>query len=645
MTPPLPDITGFVLAAGEGRRLRPVTLHRPKALVPFCGVPLLELALGRLAATPVRRILVNAWHLADQIEAFCAKAAPSLPMPLLVSREPYLLDTGGGIRNGMALAPETELVLVHNSDVVLDFDLIELINEHLRHGSVATVLLVPDRGPRTVVMDDTGRIRAFRRPAAPGQFTFSGVYLLNRALLRFLPESGACSIVPALENAIAEGLPVHGLSTGSAFWSDLGRPADYIRAHGEIADRGLRFSPRLSAASAEQARRRADLERRGVRCTGALGIGANVHAPAGAQLHNAVFWDDTVLPKPVLYADSVFTGGRVPPPPAVDDSRKPDPRIAACLDLPPADLTFEPLRKQGSGRRYARLHAPGGRTWVWCAYNHDRRENAAFAALADFLARVGVNIPAVLIHLGDTGDLVSLDLGSQDLQGVETPWMLESYLRDVLRQVARLHILGDRAARLEELPLQTGFTKGLYDWERDYFREHILGRLVGEPELWTPAVAESWCQLRTLLLEQPQVPIHRDLQSANVMICSGKPYLIDFQGMRPGCAAYDVASLLFDPYKEHPAARRKNLWNFYQQQVAELNGPATSMEVFHAAAVQRLLQALGAYGKLWQTDGLDWYRPYIRPALGLLEEAAAAAGRPEIARLAVAVRDRVHNRL
>ena len=633
----IPNVTGFILAAGEGRRLRPATMIRPKALIPFCGVPLLELTVARLTELPVTGIVVNAWHHAEQVAAACTELSTRLKWPICVSREAALQDTGGGLRDGLRLAPDADLFLVHNADVVLDFDLRELLAAHQRRQADATVLLVPGRGPRTVNLSPEGRITAFRQPATPDQLTFSGVYLIHRRVLDLLPATDPCSIIPALEEALRQGLRIYGIATGDAFWSDLGRPADYIRAHGEVADRGLRHSPRLREAVAEQARRRAALERQGVRCTGALGLGDDLRIPAGAHLHNAVIWDHTSLPRPVLYADSIFTDGKTAGRP-VEAGRRPDPRIAACLDANPDTLTLEPLRKQGSGRMYARLRAPGDRSWIWCAYSPERRENAAFTALAEFLDRLGINIPSILLHLGDAGELVTLDLGSHDLLSVETPWQIETYLRDVLRQAARLHVLGDRAARLEELPLQAGFTKGLYDWERDYFREHILGRLLGRPDLWTPAVATAWCDLRNRLLEQPQVPVHRDLQSANIMVFNGKPYMIDFQGMRLGCAAYDVASLLFDPYKAHPSLRRRALWNFYQQQVRELGGAPTPPEIFHAAAVQRLLQALGAYGKLWLNDGLDWYRPYVIPALNLLQEAAGAAGCTQIAGLAETTR-------
>ena len=94
-------LTGFVLAAGEGKRLRPVTLERPKALVPFCGVPMLELAAARLAELPVDELVVNAWYKADAVTEFCAGLEQRIGRRVRVSLEPQLLDTGGGLRHGL----------------------------------------------------------------------------------------------------------------------------------------------------------------------------------------------------------------------------------------------------------------------------------------------------------------------------------------------------------------------------------------------------------------------------------------------------------------------------------------------------------------------------------------------------------------
>lgn len=619
-------IAGFVLAAGEGRRLRPATLTRPKALIPFCGVPLLRLAASHLRTIGITEIVVNASYQGERVREAAARLGGEMGWDLRVSTEDRLLDTGGGLRKGASLVPDAEHILVHNVDVVLDYDLHRLVSHHLQTGALATVLLVPGRGPRTVDIEPGGRVAEFRRGALGGRYTFAGVHILRREALDWLPAEEAPSIIAAYQNAIRAGQTVLGLPVDEdAYWADLGTAEQYIRAHGEIADCALRTHPLMQQAQAEQARRRAELESRGVLCTGSLGLGTNLGVPAGSHLHNVVLWDNTRLPRPLLYADGIFVGDDVPPAKPVDASRKPDPRIYVSLDMDPAQTRVIPLQKQGSGRRYCRL-TDGRQSWVWCAYNPERRENAGFAAIADFLKRLGLRVPEVHLHLPDACELVSRDLGQHVLVKTESTDTAE-YLFQVVQQIARLHVLGDQAARLEELPLQRGFTKGLYDWERDYFREHILAGLLDCPGLWGLA-ARDYCSIRESLLRQPLVPIHRDLQSANVMIVDGQVYLIDFQGMRLGCAAYDLGALLYDSYQERVITTeiRRLVWSQYGNEVRHLGGTPPPDRILYAAAIQRLCQALGAYGKLWLKDGLEWYRQFILPGFRLMISAAEEAG-------------------
>lgn len=622
-------IGGFILAAGEGRRLRPATFECPKALIPFCGVPLLELIAARLHALELTALGLNVCTEAERVALAAERCGANLGFTPRISREEGLLDTGGGIRQGAQHLSDCEHILVHNVDTILDFDLQSLIQHHLSSGAVATLLLVSARGPRTVDIDPDGRIRDFRRVPGTGTHTFAGVHIIRRELLDWLPDRPVCTIIEAYEHALAAGLPVMAMSLpDNAYWADLGTPERYIRAHGEIMDCPLLHDSRLRAAQSEQARRRNDLELSGVLCTGALGLGDELHVPPGSYLHNAVLWDGTRLPRTRLYADGIFTGGTVPPPQPPSPSRTPDPRLLRTLDLPaennrhPADTNttrIVPLQKRGSARTYARL-TDGRRSWIWCAYDPERRENAAVPAITDFLKRLKINVPDVQLHLPDTCELVTRDLGPHDLLHEPRDRQPE-ILRNVVEQIARLHVLGEQALQFEELPLQRSFTKGLYDWERDYFRRHILDTLLGRPELWT-AAAPEYCELRTRLLQAPRVPIHRDLQSANIMLDDGKPFLIDFQGMRLGCAAYDLASLLYDPYQSFPRELRNSLWQHYRECVRALGGTPPDSDLLSRAAIQRLLQALGAFGKLWLQDGLDSYRPYIESGLTMLLAAA-----------------------
>ncbi|MCM8770115.1 MAG: phosphotransferase, partial [Candidatus Omnitrophica bacterium] len=423
----------------------------------------------------------------------------------------------------------------------------------------------------------------------------------------------------AYQRASQAGLKIIGLSAGKSFWADAGTPFEYVSLHGQVADAPIRWHKLLRKAQLEQSRRRAALERQGVWCSGAIGLGRGVKVAAGTQLHNIVIWDRCRINQPFYYSEGVFSHSL-----SVNKTplarRKPDQRIFEYLRARESESQLFLLREQGSGRRYFRLTL-SGKSWVWCVYNRQRRENGTYACLCRFLENLGLNVPQVYLHLVDAGEILMADLGDVCLQGITDQSQTEQCLREVIHQVAYLHVQGTLEARMQEVPLQSPFTKGLYDWERDYFQQYILAKLIRCPEIWAE-VAEEYSGWRKVLLTQPAVLLHRDLQSANIMVFKDKPYLIDFQGMRLGCAGYDVAALLFDPYRCYPWPVRERLWYDYCQQVINLGGAPVPERVFYLAACQRLLQALGAFGKLWLADGLFWYRQFILPGIQLLQEAA-----------------------
>lgn len=625
-------IAGFILAAGEGSRLRPLTCEKPKAMIPFCGVSMLELVAAQMVEAGIRTIGVNICHLASQVEKGVRSIQETLDVSIQVSREDFFLGTGGGIRKGAKLFPEARHFLIYNADVLLDCDLSSLIRSHLIRKAAVTTFLLYNKGPCTVLMGRDNRIKVFRAGEGNGKYTFTGVHILRRDLLEFLPKDDPCTIIEAYERAVEKGLPVFGLSIKKAYWADLGRQEEYLRAHGEVADFGIRQNHCLREAQAEQARRRAHLEQMGVRCTGALGLGKNLTVPGGSHLHNAVVWDNVSFKKPSLYSDAVFSKREISAPFGKVCKDKPDPRVWSFLGKKAEEVSIIPLRVQGSGRKYFRLGMEEG-SLIWCLYSHQKRENAAFTALSEFLRSLSINVPEIYLHLCDVGEYLAQDLGDRTLQTICNQEETERILKKVIQQIARLHLFGDTAARLREVPFQQGFTKGLYDWERDYFREYILVRLLNCQSMWIP-VAREYCALRDNLLSEPLLPIHRDLQSANIMVIEGAPWFIDFQGMRLGSAAYDIGSLLFDPYKSYSKTLRISLWKQYQKTIQRFGETPPSDHIWYSAAIQRLLQALGAYGKLWQEDGLVWYRQFILPGLALLAEAADEGGYSAIGKLA-----------
>ena len=121
---------------------------------------------------------------------------------------------------------------------------------------------------------------------------------------------------------------------------------------------------------------------------------------------------------------------------------------------------------------------------------------------------------------------------------------------------------------------------------------------------WRKRSSRSWRRCRRLheiaerLGNRPRVLVHRDFQSQNIIIRNAQAHLIDFQGMRPGLAEYDLASLLFDPYVTFSRAEREELLAAYEEKRKAALQPVSPefREIFRLCGIQRLMQALGFYG-------------------------------------------------
>ncbi|HOG08399.1 MAG: phosphotransferase [Syntrophales bacterium] len=303
-------------------------------------------------------------------------------------------------------------------------------------------------------------------------------------------------------------------------------------------------------------------------------------------------------------------------------------RALNLADAPPPDLA--PITRGGSDRVYRRLTA-GGSSWIVMQYGTDRRENASFAPIARFLAARDIRVPVILAEDAARGLLVLEDLGDRDLWSYRDadPAVRLSLYRRTLRLVHRLHGLAAGDAAVRALPLMDPFDAAFYRWERDYFREHFVRgvcALALDPSEAAGLEAELAALAARLGGAAPCL-VHRDLQSQNVMIRDGEPVLIDFQGMRLGSRLYDLGALLYDPYvRLTPDVRLDLLRDYYDLSPRALSWNAFR-EAFQEASVQRLLQALGAYGYLGLKAGQPDFLAHMPRGLDHLEAAAGLAPR------------------
>ncbi len=244
-----------------------------------------------------------------------------------------------------------------------------------------------------------------------------------------------------------------------------------------------------------------------------------------------------------------------------------------------------------------------------------RGENAKYASHARWLKAQGISVPEVIADLPEQHVTVFEFVGNPNLKS------FENYI-PVIQELAKFNALD-----VAGLDLEPAFGPDLWQWERDLFVEHCLkGRFHHD---LTPAVEAELKQVEALLEQEPKALVHRDFQSTNVLWKNGRLSFIDFQGMREGPAVYDLASLLYDPYVTLTEKERTALAALYGQTC----GRPKITKVLPFAAVQRLIQALGAYGRLASVGQTD-FEKFILPALQNLLAAADEANLDAVGALA-----------
>ncbi len=303
-------------------------------------------------------------------------------------------------------------------------------------------------------------------------------------------------------------------------------------------------------------------------------------------------------------------------------------------------IELSPLEGRGSDRAFFRLTWNRRDSAILAHYDPKRTENTYYADIASFLREIGVPAPRLIGHNPADCLIVMEDLGETDLWRFrETPWETRQALyQKTLAIVHRLHSFPKNDFPSGRVRLMEGFGPHLYLWERNYFKDHFVREVCGiklgpsfERDLETELSA-----LAERLAVTVRCLVHRDLQSQNVMVRDGEPFLIDFQGMRFGSPFYDLGSLLCDPYVNLSGSERDELLSFYYRLTKWDHDWASFRNTFWEASAQRLMQALGAYGFLGLRKGLKAFLEPVPAGLRNLQLAAAqVASIPRLRELSV----------
>lgn len=281
--------TAFVLGAGLGTRLRPLTNRQPKPLIPVANRPLITHAFDHLIAAGVERFVVNTHWCAERYgEFFPAGKWRGRPITF-VQESPEVLETAGGIWNARAHLCDGPFV-VHNGDILSDLPLAPALEAHRAAANEVTLILRSRGGNRNVVLDaGSGRILDLRRELRPDiepRHLFTGIYVVEPQFIARIPAAQKLSVVPIFHEMIRAGAKLGGIVLDEGDWWDLGSRAEYLAVHAALASRAAEKSPWISPRAGVSP----DAE-----ILGATAIGAGAEVGSKASLRDCILWENAIV--------------------------------------------------------------------------------------------------------------------------------------------------------------------------------------------------------------------------------------------------------------------------------------------------------------------------------------------------------------
>lgn len=227
-----------ILAGGQGTRLRPLTLARPKPIVPLLNVPFLHYQLAWLRRHGIREAVLACSYSVEAIRRVMGDGSAAA-MSLRYAVEPEPLGTAGALRN--AADPGEGRLVVLNGDVLTDLDLTAMLRLHAERGAHATIALTPVEDPtRYGVVQTDGAGRVFRfvekppREAITANTINAGVYILEPSLLELIPKGSEVSMEREFfPELLVRRIPFFGC-VASAYWIDIGNPDNYRQASADL---------------------------------------------------------------------------------------------------------------------------------------------------------------------------------------------------------------------------------------------------------------------------------------------------------------------------------------------------------------------------------------------------------------------------
>ncbi len=238
-------IKTVLMAGGKGSRIRPLTLSRPKPMIPVANRPMIEYIVEKIKKSGCNELVVTLSYLKRQIKDLLKKTYPELLIKYSVEKKP--LGTAGGVKKASKYIDDTFFVL--SGDVLVDVDLNKLLDFHREKKAIATMALTPVHDPShfgIAVLDSNHKIIKFLEKPSP-QEVFSkiantGTYIFEPEILDYIKKGEIDFSNDVFPQLIEEQAGIYGF-VFEGYWNDVGRPKTYLQANYDVLNKKIRPKP------------------------------------------------------------------------------------------------------------------------------------------------------------------------------------------------------------------------------------------------------------------------------------------------------------------------------------------------------------------------------------------------------------------
>lgn len=517
----------FLPAAGLGERLRPITYHIPKPLLPILGRPLIEITLKKFSAVSSGKIGINLHYKPEMIKEWIKSSVYADRVELFP--EDPILGTGGALKNAEGFLSDSHF-LVHNADILSDIDFIQLIGTHLASENIATLATHDYPKYNNVVVDDNGFVIDVENPgtSTPNpdrlarKIAYTGIAVYSPEILKFLPD-GVSHATAAWLAAAKAGYKVQALDFTGCYWNDIGPPASYasavidaLRNNGET----VYIHPSVKKCTSTE-------------IDGYIVIEEGNELGQNISLRNCIVLEGSKIESSLSYENCILGA----------DFK---------IDLNESEILRSSndailIGTGGSNRNYYRIKKDKN-TAVLMKCKEGDADYHRHIEYTKFFLEHNIPVPELIEATPEKMSAVFEDLGDISLYSWlkcrREPEQIEEMYRKVLDIAVQIHT--GATENISECPMLRNrlFDYEHYRWETGYFIERFVKGVRNIKHKNLSALQDEFHKIASKAGSYPKTIIHRDFQSQNIMIHKGSPRLIDFQGARMGLPAYDIASIL-----------------------------------------------------------------------------------------------------